>query len=198
MPIAGALADRYPLGRIVPVGLLVIVGSMFALTRIQADSTNWGFLIPILFVMGLGMGFTMMPLNTAALRSLAHHEVARGSTLVNINQQIASSIGVAIFSVVLTNQFNDKPLIAQGSEYLQVASKTQDPAVLQGLLAKFPLVGRFLSEQSGGPADAARALAAEIAQLSADSFAFTFLVAAILVTTALIPAYLLPRRVRKD
>jgi MFS family permease len=76
---------------------------MFSLTQIQADSSHWGFLIPVLFVMGLGMGATMMPIMTSALKSLKHHDVARGSTLLNINQQIASSVGVAVFSVVLTN-----------------------------------------------------------------------------------------------
>jgi EmrB/QacA subfamily drug resistance transporter len=107
MPIAGALSDRYPVGRIVPAGLVLIIVAMFSLTQIQADSSHWGFLIPVLFVMGLGMGATMMPIMTSALKSLKHHEVARGSTLLNINQQIASSVGVAIFSVVLTNALLD-------------------------------------------------------------------------------------------
>ena len=56
MPIAGALTDKFPVGRIVPFGLVLIIGGMFALTQIQADSSHWGFLIPVLFVMGLGMG----------------------------------------------------------------------------------------------------------------------------------------------
>ncbi|GAB3590294.1 MFS transporter [Angustibacter peucedani] len=107
MPIAGALTDRLPVGRIVPFGLALIIGGMFALTQVQADSSHWGFIIPVLFVMGLGMGGTMMPIMTSALKTLTHHEVARGSTLLNISQQIASSVGVAIFSVVLTNALKD-------------------------------------------------------------------------------------------
>src|SRR3954453_21090780 len=34
MPIAGALTDRLPVGRIVPFGLVAIIGGMFALTQI--------------------------------------------------------------------------------------------------------------------------------------------------------------------
>ncbi len=60
-----------------------------------------------LFVMGLGMGATMMPLFTSALKTLTNHEVARGSTLLNISQQIASSVGVAVMSVILTNHLKD-------------------------------------------------------------------------------------------
>ena len=55
MPIAGTLSDRMPVGRIVPFGLLLITGGMFALTQITA-TTPYPLLITVLFVMGLGMG----------------------------------------------------------------------------------------------------------------------------------------------
>ncbi|MFC6714620.1 DHA2 family efflux MFS transporter permease subunit [Branchiibius cervicis] len=137
MPIAGALADKFPVGRIVPVGLAIIVAGMFGLTRIQAD-TSYGYLIAVLFVMGLGMGATMMPLMTAALRTLSGHEVARGSTLLNITQQIASSVGVAVISVVLTNQYKASPAVTAG----QAAALAQEqgkpvPTEIQQYIAGF-------------------------------------------------------------
>ena len=63
-----------------------------------------------LFVMGLGMGCTMMPLMTAAIVTLSNEQIARGSTLMNIVQQTAGSIGTAVMSVVLTNQLLDRGL----------------------------------------------------------------------------------------
>ena len=110
MPIAGALVDRIPVGRIVPFGLVLMTGGMFALTQVGTDTPYWGFMIPVLFVMGLGMGGTMMPLMTSALKTLQSHQVARGSTLLNITQQIASSIGVAVISVVFTNYLSASAL----------------------------------------------------------------------------------------
>ncbi|HET7688737.1 MAG TPA: DHA2 family efflux MFS transporter permease subunit [Nocardioidaceae bacterium] len=106
MPVAGSLADKLPIGRIVPVGLVVILIGMFGFTQVT-DTSSYGVLIAFLVVMGLGMGGVMMPLFTSALKTLTSHEVARGSTLLNITQQIASSIGVAVLSVVLTNQVKD-------------------------------------------------------------------------------------------
>jgi len=103
MPIAGALADKLPIGRIAPVGLAIILVGMFGFTQIT-DTTPYPVLIAFLIVMGLGMGATMMPLFTSALKTLTAHEVARGSTLLNITQQIASSVGVATMSVILTNR----------------------------------------------------------------------------------------------
>ena len=93
-----------------PFGLLLITGGMFALTQVGTDTPYWGFLVPVLFVMGLGMGGTMMPLMTSALKTLQSHQVARGSTLLNITQQIASSVGVAVISVVFTNYLSASAL----------------------------------------------------------------------------------------
>ncbi len=106
MPIAGNLSDRLPVGRIVPVGIGLIVIGMFGLTQVD-ENTSYTLLIAELVVMGLGMGATMMPLFTSALKTLRAHEVARGSTLLNITQQIASSVGVALMSVILTAHLND-------------------------------------------------------------------------------------------
>jgi EmrB/QacA subfamily drug resistance transporter len=107
MPIAGVLADKVPIGRTVPVALLVMASGFFVFTQVGAD-TSYLVLCSALFVMGLGMGGTMMPIMTSALKSLTNHEVARGSTLVNIVQQIGGSIGTAVLSVVLTNQITSR------------------------------------------------------------------------------------------
>ena len=83
--------------------------------------------------MGLGMGGTMMPLMTSALRTLKHAEVARGSTLLNITQQIASSVGVAVISVVLTNQYKDSQggTAAQGIAEAERNGVEPPPALVQ-------------------------------------------------------------------
>ncbi|WP_347350346.1 DHA2 family efflux MFS transporter permease subunit [Intrasporangium sp.] len=167
MPIAGALIDRFPVGRIVPFGVLLITGGMFALTKVSADTPYWGYLIPVLFVMGLGMGATMMPVMTSALKTLTAHQVARGSTLINITQQIASSIGVAVISVIYTNYLKGQPLAGPA------IAAAHDPAIAAKL----------------GPGG----IAAGLSQ-AAEAFASTFLVAAILVACTLVPALLLPRK----
>lgn len=166
MPIAGTLVDKYPVGRIVPFGITLIAISMFGLTQIEAD-TSYRVLIALLFVMGLGMGGTMMPLFTTALKTLTNAEVARGSTLLNITQQIASSIGVAIISVMLTNQLKGSQLA------LPAIAAQQDPAI---------------ADQIGGPAGVAKGLIE-----AADAFASTYWLALVLVLLTLIPVSFLPR-----
>ena len=186
MPIAGSLVDRLPVGRIVPFGLAAIVGGMFALTQVTATTSYW-YILPVLFVMGLGMGGTMMPLMTSALKTLTSHEVARGSTLLNISQQIASSIGVAIMSVVLTNGLNNDPLLKASRAFGEASAGVTDQAQLGTIAARFPEVAALLARGQ-------EALMAAVNEAMASAFATTFWVAAILLSLTLIPAWFLPRK----
>jgi EmrB/QacA subfamily drug resistance transporter len=186
MPIAGALTDKLPVGRIVPFGLVAIIGGMFALTQLTA-TTPYSYILPVLFVMGMGMGATMMPLMTSALKTLKSHDVARGSTLLNISQQVASSIGVAIMSVVLTNGLKNDPLLKASTAFNEATAGIKDPAKLGEIAQQFPQVAALLAKGQ-------EVLMAAIHEAMAVAFANTFWVAAILLSLTLIPAYFLPRK----
>ena len=174
MPIAGILADRIGPGKIVMVGITVITVGMAMFTQVEAD-TPYPYLLSALFIMGLGMGGTMMPIMTAALATLTPHTVARGSTLLNIQQQVAASIGTALFSVILTNEFLKHPEIGQAREAAAEAGITTRPDVDQMDAA-------------------ARAAYETLLGYMADGYATVFVVATVLVACCLIPAYFLPRK----
>jgi EmrB/QacA subfamily drug resistance transporter len=103
MPIAGRLTDRTGVGRIVPVGLTLVGLSFLGLTQLQADTSYW-LLGAELFLMGVGMGATMMPTFSGAMQTLRRAAIARASTTLNINQQVGASIGTAVLSVLLTHE----------------------------------------------------------------------------------------------
>ncbi|MEQ6902274.1 DHA2 family efflux MFS transporter permease subunit [Nocardioides sp. YIM 152588] len=181
MPIAGMIADRRGPGKVVMVGVSLVTVSMAAFTQLD-EGTSYAYILGALFVMGLGMGCTMMPIMSAALATLTHHTTARGSTLLNITQQVAASIGTAVFSVLLTNAINGKDqaaIIAAGA----VREADGDAQVLGGLAAKL-----------GVTVDQLNALAQQGLVELADSFASVFVVGAVLVACCLIPAFFLPRR----
>jgi EmrB/QacA subfamily drug resistance transporter len=169
MPIAGALSDKFPVGRIVPFGLVFIAAGMLGLTQISS-TTPYMTVIALLFVMGLGMGATMMPIMTSALKTLRSAEVARGSTLLNITQQIASSIGVAVMSVLLTNGLKDEDLA-----YPAIAAR-HNPQIAGQL----------------GPDGVKEGLSQ-----AANAFAHTYWVAFALVAVTVVASLFLPRRREK-
>ena len=169
MPIAGRLTDKMGPGKFVLGGIVLIAVGMGVFTQIT-DTTSYVLILGSLFVMGMGMGMTMMPIMTAALASLGDKEVARGSTLMNIVQQAAASIGTAVMSVILTDQLLSKPAYEAGKAI------QSDPSQA----ANFP-----------------PQLLAEIPSQMAEAFAFTFWVALVLILLTLIPAFLLPRKARQ-
>jgi MFS family permease len=180
MPIAGFLADKIGPGKVVLTGLVGDVAGMFMLIRVD-DTTSYGYLITAFVVMGLGMGATMMPVFTAAMASLPGPDVARGSTLMNINQQIAISIGTALFSVLLTSAYNDHA--ATVGPTLAVQNAGHDPAKRQALLDQLHLSSAQLD----------RIVSRGLHEMGS-SFGHVFLVAAILVALCFAPALFLRRK----
>ncbi|RIJ70662.1 DHA2 family efflux MFS transporter permease subunit [Nakamurella silvestris] len=168
MPIAGALTDKMGPGKFVLSGIVLIAAGMAVFTQIGAD-TSYGILMGALFVMGLGMGMTMMPIMSAAMATLSHHTAARGSTLMNIVQQSAGSIGTAVASVILTNQILSRPAAGALVGTQQMVEAGTLPAIPPEVIAQ------------GAPA-------------LADSFGNTFIVSLVLIVLCLIPAMFLPRR----
>jgi EmrB/QacA subfamily drug resistance transporter len=168
MPIAGRLTDKIGPGKLVLTGIVLISLGLGNLTQVT-DDTSYVRLLGGLFVMGMGMGMTMMPIMSAALATLTDHAIARGSTLMNIVQQAGGSVGTAVMSVVLTNEVKDRP------------AATALYAVQQGLATP---------EQVGGDAVVKVAGPAALA----DAFASTYVVAVVLVVLCIIPALFLPRK----
>lgn len=169
MPIAGRLTDKLGPGKFVISGLVILVACLGVFTQISA-TMPYPAILAVLFVMGMGMGMTMMPTMTAAMAALTHHEVARGSTLMNIVQQSAGSIGTALMSVVYTNAVINRPAAAAVVGVLRTPQAQRPP---QAAIDK-------INEAGVGPLSSA--------------FGITFTVAAVILAFALIPAFLLPRK----
>ncbi|WP_317983783.1 DHA2 family efflux MFS transporter permease subunit [Nocardioides campestrisoli] len=182
MPVAGFLVDKIGPGKIVMTGVAVITLGMGLFTQIDAE-TSYTYLLTALFIMGLGMGATMMPIMTAALATLTDHTIARGSTLLNIQQQVAASIGTALFSVILTDRLADQPAVQQARDLAEETGGSQDPGVLAEAAARLGIDPAGLE-----------ALFARAADGMADAFATVFVVATVLVGCCLVPAFFLPRR----
>jgi EmrB/QacA subfamily drug resistance transporter len=159
MPIAGRLTDRYGPTRLPAAGLPLAALGMLPFAFVTS-TTSFVLLCGSSFVLGLGMGLSMMPTMTAAMQAVPAQAIARTSTAMNIIRQSGASIGTAILAVILTSQVSSRlggatPSGGSGFEALQGMSAAQRA------VAAVPL---------------------------ADAFASTFVWAVVLLTLAWLPA----------
>ena len=86
MRLAGSITDRTGPRRIVPAGILIMAAATipFAFETVHTPEV---LLAGTLFLRGLGLGLTMMPITAAAYFNLSHADVPRASTTINIVRQ---------------------------------------------------------------------------------------------------------------
>jgi EmrB/QacA subfamily drug resistance transporter len=129
MPIAGRLTDRYGPTRLPAAGLPLAALGMLPFAFVTS-TTSFVLLCGSSFVLGLGMGLSMMPTMTAAMQAVPPAAIARTSTAMNIIRQSGASIGTAILAVILTSQVSSRlggatPSGGSGFEALQGMSAAQ-------------------------------------------------------------------------
>jgi len=100
---AGSITDRFGPRRVVPFGILLMAVATVPLAFVTS-STNEGLLAVTLFVRGLGLGLSMMPVTAAAYFDLNHAEIPKASTVMNIVRLVGGSVATALFAVVLERQ----------------------------------------------------------------------------------------------
>jgi EmrB/QacA subfamily drug resistance transporter len=182
MPLAGRLMDRQGPGKIVLVGITLMCAGMgvFAYGAWHQDA-YFPVLVTGLVVFGLGMGCTMMPLSGAAVQTLRPEQVARGSTLINVNQRVAGSIGTAVMSVILTKQVNRSDTISAASR----AAALQEQANASG---------RPLNPSALPPEALRPGFAQQVLHDLSHAYTIVFLVAALMIAAAYVPAAFLPKK----
>jgi EmrB/QacA subfamily drug resistance transporter len=97
---SGALADRYGPAPLIAAGSL-IVGIAFAGLGFTAPLQNiWGAVLPLISLMGVGMGLVVSPLSTAVMTSVADSDTGTASGVNNAVARVAGLLAVAMMGFV--------------------------------------------------------------------------------------------------
>ncbi|WP_410511137.1 MDR family MFS transporter [Paenibacillus sp. BR2-3] len=105
MPLGGRLFDKIGARPVAFVGLTFISTSLYLLSGITVD-TSLPIIVMCLALLGLGMGLSMMPLNTHVLNSAPREWVGRVTPLTAAAQQVVVSFAVAGMTGYLTSQID--------------------------------------------------------------------------------------------
>ncbi|WP_240629711.1 DHA2 family efflux MFS transporter permease subunit [Mycobacterium colombiense] len=182
MRLTGPLVDRQGPGKIVLVGIALITAGLSAFAFGVATQAHYlPTLLVGLAIMGLGMGCTMMPLSVASVQALAPHQIARGTTLMSVSHQVGGSVGTALMSMILTNQFNRSADIRAANKLAALHQKAAVDGVPvdQSAMPRESLAPDFWSNVSHDLSHAYTAV---------------FVIAAVLVVCTFIPAWFLPKK----
>jgi EmrB/QacA subfamily drug resistance transporter len=110
--VAQALVTKAGVKPVMIVGVTLMGLGNLWFTQVSADGSYWVDLLPGFFAIGVGLGFSFVPMSIAALAGVVPQEAGLASGLFNTSQQIGGALGVAVFSTVATNKTSD--LLAGG------------------------------------------------------------------------------------
>jgi EmrB/QacA subfamily drug resistance transporter len=144
MPIGGRLTDRYGPWRLPAAGIPLLVIGLIPFAFVGAN-TSYVLLCSFNFILGLGMGLSMMPTMTAAMQSVPRESIPRVSTAMNIIRQAGASIGTAVVTVLLSSAIKDRlgsvPAVAHGGGNAFASLQHVPPALESKILG--PLADAF-------------------------------------------------------
>lgn len=123
-PITGKLFDKFGPRVLAFVGLAITAYGTYLLSTMDLETTKTTIILMYTLRM-LGMSMVMMPIMTNGLNQLPTRLNPHGTATNNTVQQVAGSIGTALFVTLMNSIATDK------GEELVAAAKASNPAQLQ-------------------------------------------------------------------
>jgi MFS family permease len=100
IPLAGRLADRWPVNRVVVIGLVLLAFSFGVMVTVGLSTALW--LIALWAAIGrVGLGFVLPSLNLGSMRGLPNHAISHGSSTINFLRQLGGAAGISLVGSVL-------------------------------------------------------------------------------------------------
>ena len=110
---ASQLVPRLGPKPLMVAGGLFAAGGLFWLSFLGVDTPFWQVALPGQLLLGLGLGFTFVPLSNLALVGVGEHDAGAASAVLQAVQQVGASIGTALlatFSVTaITDALTERP-----------------------------------------------------------------------------------------
>ncbi len=104
-PIAGKVSDKFHTRAPMVVGVLALALSFILNSKLSFLSEH-NFIMTSLYLRGFGMGIIYTPLSAISLLTMPRDKMAQASGITNTIRQIGGSLGVAMFSTLLTTRIN--------------------------------------------------------------------------------------------
>lgn len=101
--VAAQLVTRIGVKPVLVTGMAALTVGLLYFTQVSVDGSYLGDLLPGFLVIGLGIGFSFVPISIAALAGVQPAEAGLASGLINTSQQIGGALGIAALSTIATS-----------------------------------------------------------------------------------------------
>jgi EmrB/QacA subfamily drug resistance transporter len=135
--VAQALVTRAGVKPVLAAGMIFLAAGLGYFTQISVNGSYFSDLFVGFILVGIGLGFSFVPVSIAALAGATSSEAGLQSGLINTMQQIGGALGLAILTTVSTTRTND--LLKSGVNHAEAATRGYSLAFWVGV--GFALVG---------------------------------------------------------
>jgi len=104
-PISGKISDKFSPKAPMILGVIILGVSFILNSQLSFLSENH-FIMTSLYMRGFALGIIFTPLSTLSLLTMPRDKMAQASGITNTIRQIGGSLGVAIFTTMLTTRVN--------------------------------------------------------------------------------------------
>jgi len=101
--VAAQLVTRIGVKPVLVVGMAMLTAGLLYFTQVSVDGSYVGDLLPGFLMVGVGIGFSFVPISIAALAGVTASEAGLASGLINTSQQIGGALGIAALSTIATS-----------------------------------------------------------------------------------------------
>jgi EmrB/QacA subfamily drug resistance transporter len=109
-----ALVTKLGVKPVLMSGMVLLGLGLAFFSQVSVGGSYVGDLLPGFLLIGVGMGFSFVPISIAALAGITSTEAGLASGLINTSQQIGGALGIAILATVSTTRTDN--LLANGTE----------------------------------------------------------------------------------
>ena len=111
--VAAQLVTRLGVKPVLVIGMTTLTAGLVYFTQVSVGGSYLADLLPGFLLIGIGIGFSFVPISIAALAGVQASEAGLASGLINTSQQIGGALGIAALSTIATSQSADA--VAAGS-----------------------------------------------------------------------------------
>jgi len=104
--VSQALVTKLGVKPVLSFGMITLTIGLLLFAQISDHGSYFSDLFPGFVIVGVGLGFSFVPISIAALAGIEPREAGLASGLINTSQQIGGALGVAILTTVAIGRAN--------------------------------------------------------------------------------------------